>query len=233
MESHRILLVVTSSDRMGNAPESTGFWLEEFAAPYYVFADARCDITVASPKGGKAPIDPRSFDESSHTPSTRRYEADSKAQAAIANTLKLSSITLTDYDAVFFAGGHGTMDDFATDDAVKATVEGFFTAGKPVASVCHGPAALVKAIKKNGEPVIKGKQFTCFTDEEETAVGLHTLVPFLLESRLKEQGGKASTATAFASHVVVDGNLITGQNPASSIGVAESIIHQLRMRNAA
>ncbi len=233
MSNTRILLVVTSSDRMGTAPEPTGLWLEEFAAPYYVFTDARCDVVVASPKGGKAPLDARSSEESSQTASTRRFAADSKAQSAIENTLKLESVSLSEYDAVFFAGGHGTMDDFATDDAVKATVESFYAASKPVAFVCHGPAALVRAVKKNGEPLIKGKQFTCFTDSEETAIELHTVVPFMLESSLIEQGGKSHSAENFAANVVVDGILITGQNPASSIGVAESIIHQLRMRQAA
>ena len=233
MQSSRILMVVTSSDRMGKAPEPTGLWLEEFAAPYYVFSDARCDIAVASPKGGKAPLDPRSNDDASQTASTRRYEADVKAQTQLEHTLKLSSVTLSDYDAVFFAGGHGTMDDFATDDAVKATVEAFHAAGKPLAAVCHGPAAFVRAVKRNGEPLVKGKKFTCFTDDEETKMNLHTVVPFMLESRLKEQGGRSENGEAFAANVVVDGLLITGQNPASSIGVAESIIHQLRMRNAA
>jgi putative intracellular protease/amidase len=233
MESLRLLMVVTSSDRMGSAPEPTGLWLEEFTAPYYVFTDARCDVTVASPKGGKAPVDERSYAESAQTPSTRRYAADSKAQAQLERTLKLASVTLTDYDAVFFAGGHGTMDDFATDDAVKETVETFFVSGRPVAAVCHGPAALVRAVKRNGEPLIKGKQFTCFSDAEETAIGLEKLVPFMLETHLKEQGGKSVIVENFSPHVVVDGTLITGQNPASSIGVAEAMVHRLRQRNAA
>lgn len=233
MNTSRILMVLTSSKTMGNANIPTGLWLEEFAAPYYVFADARMHVSVASPQGGSAPIDAKSQDESAQTPSTRRLHADSKAQALLYNTQKLSTLNPTDFDAIFFAGGHGTMDDFATDDTVKAMVEAFITASKPVAAVCHGPAALVRAQKKNGEPLIKGRTFTCFTDEEETMIGLHTKVPFMLESRLNTLGGKSSNAQAWAAHVVVDGALITGQNPASSIGVAESVIHQLRQRMAA
>lgn len=233
MHTTRILLVVTSSDRMGTAPEPTGVWLEEVAAPYYVFADARCDVTVASPQGGKAPIDPKSHNESAQTASTRRFEADAKAQTKLECTLKLASLAEKNYDAVFFAGGHGTMNDFATDDSVKSMVEAFMSAGKPVASVCHGPAALVRAVTKSGAPLIKGKRFTCFTDSEETAVGLNTQVPFLLESKLKELGGKPQSGEDFAAHIVADGLLITGQNPASSIPAAEAVIHQLRMRAAA
>lgn len=233
METSRILMVVTSSDHMGSAPEPTGLWLEEFAAPYYVFTDMRCDVAVASPKGGHAPIDPRSYEASSQTASTRRYAADAMAQAAIRSTIALRDAALADYDAVFFAGGHGTMDDFPTDDSVKATVEHFYHHSKPVAAVCHGPAALVRAVKLNGEPLIRGKQFTCFTDTEETAIGLQGMVPFMLESALCALGGKSVTAADFTAHTMIDGLLITGQNPASSIGTAEAVIHQLRMRAAA
>ena len=233
MDTPRILLVVTSSDRMGSAPEPTGVWLEEVAAPYYVFTDARCEVTVASPKGGRTPIDPRSHEEATQTASTRRFEADSKAQSMLEHTLTLASVSLKEYDAVFFAGGHGTMDDFATDDAVKATVEAFAGAGKPHAFVCHGPAALVRTVRKDGQPLIAGKRFTCFSDQEETAIGLHTHVPFLLESRLVSLGGKVQNAAPFAAHTVIDGLLITGQNPASSIPAAEALIYQLRMRQAA
>jgi putative intracellular protease/amidase len=233
MQTQRILLVVTSSDRMGTAPEPTGFWLEEVAAPYYAFIDAKCEVTIASPLGGKAPQDPRSQGEDSQTASTRRFAADVKAQKALDHTLKLSSLDTADYDAVFFAGGHGTMEDFAKDPSVKACVENFWKQGRIVASVCHGPACLTQSLNTRGEPIIKGRRFTCFTDNEERAIALDTYVPFLLESRLREQGGIAETAENFKAHVVVDGQLITGQNPPSSIPVAEAIIYQLRMKQAA
>lgn len=230
MHTHRILFVVTSADRMGTAPEPTGSWLEEVAAPYYTFLDARCEVTVASPLGGAAPIDPNSLKEENLTASTRRFEADSKAQKALAHTIKLSSVDVATYDAVFFAGGHGTMADFATDAAVRHTVEHFYQSGKPISAVCHGPACLVQAVKSSGAPLIQGHRFTCFTDMEETTVGLAARVPFMLESRLREQGGAPMTALPFAAQVVVDGNLITGQNPASAIPTAEAVIHQLRQR---
>lgn len=226
MHTPRILMVVTSSDRMGTALEPTGLWLEEVAAPYYAFADAKCDITLASPKGGMAPIDPRSVVESSQTASTRRFEADIKAQHSLTHTIKLGTVTLQDYDAVFFAGGHGTMDDFATDATVRATAEHFFEQGKTLSAVCHGPAVLVQLPSH-----VKGRRLTCFTDHEETLVELDKSVPFLLESRLREQGATFSHAAPFTTHVVVDGNLITGQNPPSSIPVAEAVIHQLRTRD--
>jgi putative intracellular protease/amidase len=232
MHTHRILLVVTSSDRMGTAPEPTGFWLEEVAAPYYTFVDAKYDVTIASPKGGHAPVDPRSVDEASHTAATRRFECDSKAKHALAHTMKLSSVTLQGYDAVFFAGGHGTMDDFATDASVRATAEYFWNAGLPVAAVCHGPAALVQARTETGERLIKGRRFTCFTDAEEQQIGVHQHVPFLLESLLREQGGTPVNELPFQPNVVVDGPLVTGQNPPSSIPAAEALIHQLRQRAA-
>lgn len=228
MHTDRILFVVTSADRMGTAPEPTGSWLEEIAAPYYTFLDARCQVTLASPKGGAAPIDPKSNEEANQTASTRRFEADKKAMAALAATEKLSTINPKEYDAIFFAGGHGTMEDFPTDLSVKSVIEAFYAAGKPVSSVCHGPACLVSAVKPNGEKLVRGHRFTCFTDEEETAIGLEKLVPFLLESRLTEQGGKAETAPPFAANVVADRHMITGQNPASAIPVAEAVIHRLR-----
>lgn len=233
MQTSRVLLVVTSSDRVGSALEPTGVWLEEIAAPYYTFLDARYDVTVASPKGGQAPLDPTSLKEENKTASTRRFEADIKAQRSLSATLKLSSIDPNGYDAVFFAGGHGTMDDFPTDPSVRAVVEMFYRAGKPVASVCHGPACLVNATARNGDPVVKGRRFTCFTDAEEKAIGADSYVPFLLESRLKSQGGTALSAKPFQANVVSDGNLVTGQNPASSIPVAEAVIYQLRQLMAA
>ena len=233
MSANRLLLVVTSSDRVGTAPEPTGYWLEEVAAPYYTFVDAHWDVSVASPQGGEAPQDPKSQEEAYQTAATRRFEADIKAQSALAHTLKLSALNLAEYDAVLFAGGHGTMEDFATDPSVREAVETFWNAGKPVASVCHGPACLVNAHHAEGQPIVAGRNFTCFSNAEEDAVGASQYMPFMLESRLGELGGTAKNAENFAPNVVVDGQLITGQNPASSIPVAEAIIHQLRLKLAA
>ena len=230
MKTDRILFVVTSANKMGNAPEATGSWLEEIAAPYYAFLDAKCDVTLASPKGGAAPIDPTSLKPENLTASTRRFEADGKAQMALKNTLTLSDVSTSEYDAVFFAGGHGTMEDFPTHGAVKSVIEAFYAAGKPVSAVCHGPACFVNATKPNGEAMIKGHRYSCFTDEEETLVGLEKAVPFMLESRLTAQGGSITRAAPFTATVVVDSPLITGQNPASAISVAEAVIHELRAR---
>lgn len=229
MQTPRILLVVTSAHRVSGMPNPTGSWLEEVAAPYYTFVDARCEVTFVSPKGGMAPIDAQSLDEENQTASTRRFTADTKATAALNNTVKLGSLNPAEYDAVFFAGGHGTMEDFPADHSVKAVVEHFYNEGKPVSAVCHGPACFVQAVKKNGEPVMKGHRFTCFTDVEETSVGLDKLVPFMLEARLKQQGGTADVAAPFTAKVVVDYPLTTGQNPASAIPAAEAVIHQLRL----
>lgn len=233
MHTNRILLVVTSADTIGNAHEPTGVWLEEIAAPYYTFRDARCEVTIASPRGGATPLDPTSLKDEHQTASTRRFEVDIKAQHALAHTIKLSAVNLTEYDAVFFAGGHGTMTDFPTDASVQQVVENFYRSGRPVASVCHGPACLVNATNARGEPVVKGHRFTCFSDAEETAIGASSYVPFMLETRLRELGGTPQMAEPFKSHMVADRQLITGQNPASSIAVAECVIYQLRQKIAA
>lgn len=233
MKTSHILLVVTSSNRMGTAPDATGYWLEEVVAPYYTFLDARCNVRIASPKGGQAPCDAKSLEADAQTASTRRFHADSKAQMALRNTHALSELNFHDYDGVFFAGGHGTMEDLPHDVNVIALVEQFFAAGKPVASVCHGPACLVNAKNPKGGPIISGKRFTCFTDAEETHIGVDKFVPFMLESRLKEQGGTSHNKGLFEANVVTDGNLITGQNPASSIATAEAVIYQVRQKLAA
>lgn len=230
MRTDKILLVTTSATRMTGDEKPTGLWLEEAVAPYYTFKDAKCDVTIASPKGGVVPIDPTSLQPENVTASTARYEADAKAQALFANSVKLSDVNLADYDAIYFPGGHGTMEDLPHDASVRNAVEYFYRANKPVASVCHGPACLVAATKKNGEPLVKGHRFTCFTDEEETMVGLADKVPFLLQSTLSELGGTANIASPFSPMVVVSEHLITGQNPASSIPAAEAVIHQLRAR---
>lgn len=233
MKNSNILLVVTSADRMGSAPEPTGYWLEEVVAPYYTFLDARCSVTIASPKGGTPPCDANSLTEEAQTASTRRYHADSKAQMALRNTVALNDVNARDYDGIFFAGGHGTMEDLPHDANVIRLVEQFYKEGKPVASVCHGPACLVNAKNPKGEPIIKGKRFTCFSDAEEIHIGVDKFVPFMLETRLKEQGGTPQNKGLFEANTVVDGNLITGQNPASSIPAAEAVIYQTRQRLAA
>lgn len=229
MQSPRILFVVTSADYMGAKP--TGSWLEEVAAPYYTFLDAKCDVTLASPKGGNAPIDATSLEAENTTAATRRFDADAKAVAALSATARLETLSPADYDAIFFAGGHGTMADFPIDASVRTAVEAFYAAGKPLASVCHGPACLVSAHKPSGAPLVEGHRFTCFSDAEETAVGLAGTVPFMLETRLTEQGGSSDIAPPFKAKIVIDGPLITGQNPASAIPVAEAVIHALRVKN--
>ena len=230
MQPSRILFILTSATEVKGLPKPTGSWLEEVAAPYYTFLDARYEVTLASPNGGAAPVDALSLEPENQTASTRRFAADVKAQQALASTQKLSDIDVSAYDALYFPGGHGTMEDFPADAHVKAAVEQFYATGKPVASVCHAPACLVNATKPNGETLIKGHRFTCFSDAEEALIGLEKMVPFLLESRLTEQGGKASVAEPFTSNMVADAPLFTGQNPASAIPLAEAVIHHLRMQ---
>ncbi len=231
--SKRILLVVTSADYMEGAPEKTGYWLEEAAAPYYVFSDAGYEVDIASPEGGNAPRDPRGMEAENQTEHTRRFALDTEATGKITNTRVLAACGSADYDAVYFAGGHGTMTDFPSDESVKHCVEQFYQSGKPVASVCHGPACLVGARNPQGKPIIDGHRFTCFTDSEEHAIGCEAIVPFLLETKLREQGGRAQTAEDFTAHVVSDGQLITGQNPPSSAGVAQAVLEKLQQSNAA
>ena len=231
MDSKRILIVVTSAERMGSSMQ-TGVWLEEAVAPYYTFVDARHEVTIASPRGGAAPIDATSLQPENLTASTRRFEVDAKAKAALATTVKLSTLDPARFDAIYFPGGHGTMEDLPKDASVKTFVEHFYAHEKPLAAVCHGPAAFVGARKPDGSPLIEGHRFTCFSDQEETQVGLADTVPFLLESVLKEQGGIPHQAKPFVSNVVVEGPFVTGQNPASSIPAAEAVIHYLRSRSA-
>lgn len=225
--SKEVLIVLTSHEDLGTTGEKTGFWLEEFATPYYAFIDKGYEVTLASPAGGRPPVDPKSAQPEWETDATKRLENDATAQAAVENTKRLSEINAKDYDAIFFPGGHGPMWDLAADDITAALVNSFYEAGKPVAAVCHGPAALAKAVDKNGSSVVSGKKVTGFTNTEETAVGLEKAVPFLLEDKLKELGGDYSCANDWQPHVVVDGNLITGQNPASAGAVAEAIIDSL------
>ena len=223
----KVLMVLTSHDRLGNTGKPTGFWLEEFAAPYYVLRDASVDITLASPKGGQPPVDPKSDEPGAQTPAMKRFRGDPEAQRALANTVKLSSVSADDYDAVFFPGGHGPLWDLAEDRDALALIERLYAAGRPVAAVCHGPAVLRRAKGADGAPLVKGKTVTGFSNTEEAAVGLTDVVPFLVEDALKANGGKYSKADDWASHAVVDGNLITGQNPASSEATARALLEAL------
>jgi len=223
----KVLFVVTSNDKLGNTGEKTGFWSEEFAAPYYELLDKGVEITIASPLGGQPPIDPKSADPSSATEDTKRFDADKALQEKLKNTHKLSTINQKDYDAVFYPGGHGPLWDLVEDKNSIALIESFYTHDKPVAFVCHAPAVL-KNVKVKGEYLVKGKKVTGFTNEEEEAVGLTKVVPFLLEDALTQNGAKFSKIANWQPYAVEDGLLITGQNPASSKLVAGKLLEQLK-----
>jgi putative intracellular protease/amidase len=221
-----ILMVLTSHDTLGNTGKKTGFWLEEFCAPYYTFIDAGASVTVASPKGGKPPLDPKSDAPEGQTDFTRRFKNDPKAQTVLASTKKLSDVKAQDYDAIFYPGGHGPLWDLAEDPVSNILIETFYSAGKPVAAVCHGPAVLRHALL-NGEPIVKGKRVTGFTNSEEEAVQLTDIVPFLVEDELKRLGGRFEKTADWQSFAITDGHLITGQNPASSTAAAQELIKLL------
>lgn len=220
----KILVVLTSHDQLGQTGKKTGFWLEEFAAPYYVFKDAGADITVASPKGGQPPLDPKSDDPSAQTDATRRFKDDKAAQAVLAGTHKLQDVSAGDLDAVFYPGGHGPLWDLAEDPSSIALIEATLAAGKPVAAVCHAPGVLRHVKSPDGKPLVQGKSVTGFSNAEEEAVGLTQVVPFLVEDMLKKNGGDYSKGDDWQPHVVTDGLLITGQNPASSESVAHALL---------
>ncbi|MBD1864981.1 MULTISPECIES: type 1 glutamine amidotransferase domain-containing protein [Trichocoleus] len=224
----KILIVLTSHDQLGNTGKKTGFWLEEFTSPYYVFKDAGADITLASPQGGQPPLDPKSDDPAAQSETTRRFKQDPEAQAALANTLPLSSIAAEDYDAVFYPGGHGPLWDLAEDRDSIALIEAMYAAGKPTAAVCHGPGVFRHAKAPDGSLLVQGKSVTGFANTEEAAVELTDIVPFLVEDELKKNGGQYSKAADWQSYTIQDGNLITGQNPASSEAGAQAVLHQLR-----
>jgi putative intracellular protease/amidase len=224
----KILVVLTSHGQLGNTGKETGFWLEEFAAPYYLLKDAGAAVTLASPDGGQPPIDPKSDLPENRTAATRRFRADPAAQAELSNTKKLDSISAADFDAVFYPGGHGPMWDMPNNAISIALIEDFVKAGKPVAAVCHAPAALINVRGKDGDYLIKGKHVTGFTDTEEEAVGLTSVVPFLLEDGLRERGAVFSKGPDWSSHIEVDGKLITGQNPASSEAGAKALLKLLQ-----
>ncbi|MES2634464.1 MAG: type 1 glutamine amidotransferase domain-containing protein [Pseudomonadota bacterium] len=223
----KILMVLTSHDKLGDTGKKTGFWLEEFAAPYYVFKDAGAEITLASPKGGQPPLDPKSDAPDAQTDATRRFKSDTAAQAALASTLKLRDVSGDDFDAVFYPGGHGPLWDLAEDADSIALIESMAAAGKVVSAVCHAPGALRRVRAKDGSPLVKGKQVTGFTNSEEDASQLTKIVPFLVEDMLVENGGQYSKAADWQPHVVTDGKLITGQNPASSEPAARAVLAQL------
>ena len=219
----KILMVLTSHDTLGNTGEKTGFWLEEFASPYYVFTDAGAEVTVASPKGGQPPIDPKSDDPNNQTPAQDRFKADKKAQEVLANTRRLDTVSADDYDTVFYPGGHGPMWDLAEDPVSVKLIQAFYDNGKPVAAVCHAPAVL-RHVEYRGEPIVKGKRVTGFTNTEEEAVQLTKVVPFLVEDELKRLGGRFEKVDDWQSLAIVDGRLITGQNPASSEATAKALL---------
>lgn len=224
----KVLIVLTSHDQLGNTGKKTGFWLEEFAAPYYVLKDAGAAVTLASPKGGQPPLDPKSDLPENQTQLTQRFRTDTAAQAELAHTKKLADMSADDFDGVFYPGGHGPMWDMPENAASIALIEAFVKADKPVAAVCHAPVALVNVRGKDGEYLVKGKHVAGFTNAEEEAVNLTAVVPFLLEDRLKERGGIYSKAADWVPYVQVDGKLVTGQNPASSGPGAEELLKLLR-----
>ena len=225
--AHKILMVLTSHSALGDTGRKTGFWLEEFAAPYYVFQDAGAHITLASPQGGQPPLDPKSDEPDAQTDATRRFKKDDAAQKALATTHTLSEVSAADFDAVFYPGGHGPLWDLAESKASIALIEQLLAAGKPVAAVCHAPGVLRHPKNAEGEPVVRGKQVTGFTNTEEKASGLTDVVPFLVEDMLKKNGGQYSKAGDWQPHVLVDGLLITGQNPASSAPAAQALLKKL------
>ena len=219
----KILFVLTSHDKLGDTGKKTGFWIEEFAGPYYTLLDKGVEITLATPKGGKAPIDPSSDTEDASTEDTKRFKSDENAQNLINNTHKLAEMNPLDFDAVFYPGGHGPLWDLANDAESITLIETFYSQEKPVSFVCHAPAALKSVKTQNGEPLVKGKKVTGFTNSEEEAVNLVDVVPFLVEDMLQENGGIYSKKEDWAAYAIQDGLLITGQNPASSKLVAEKL----------
>ena len=222
-----ILFVLTSHDQLGDTGKKTGFWVEEFANPYYTLLDKGATITIATPKGGAAPIDPSSDSPDAATSDTDRFNKDAEAKERIANTKVLDTINTDDFDAVFYPGGHGPLWDLANDKTSIALIEKFNSQQKPIAFVCHAPAALKDVKDANGNPLVKGKKVTGFTNTEEAAVQLTDIVPFLVEDMLNENGGIYSKKEDWAAYAIKDGNLITGQNPASSELVARKLIEGL------
>jgi putative intracellular protease/amidase len=223
----KLLMILTSHDQLGNTGAKTGFWLDEFAAPYYVFKDAGIVPVLASPKGGQPPLDPKSDDPAFHTPATARFKTDEETAKRLANTVPLSSVKAADFDAVFFPGGHGPLWDLAEDRTSISLVESMIAANKPVAAVCHGPAALVKAKGPDGLPLFAGRKVTGFSNSEEAAVGLTAIVPLLIEDTVNKLGGTYVKGPDWGPFVSVDGLLITGQNPGSSEATAKALLDKV------
>jgi putative intracellular protease/amidase len=223
----KILMVLTSHDQLGDTGKKTGFWLEEFAAPYYVFKDAGAEITLASPKGGQPPLDPSSDAEDAQTEATKRFKADEAAQKALANTVKLSEVKADEFDAIFYPGGHGPLWDLAEDEDSKSLIEAFAARDRPIGAVCHAPAVFKHPKGPDGKPLVAGRKVTGFSNSEEAAVGLTEVVPFLVEDMLSANGGTYQKGDDWASFVVTDGKLVTGQNPASSEDAARKLLSLL------
>ena len=224
----KVLVVLPSHDQLGNTGQKTGFWLEEFTDPYYKFIDSGYEVTISSPRGGKPPVDPKSTQKENQSESTQRFEKDKSAQAKLENTLVLSQVSASDYDTLFLPGGHGPMWDLSSDENMKKIVEDFYSDKKIVSAVCHGPAGLLQATDRNGNSILKDKKITGFTNNEESAVGLTKTVPFSLENRMRELGGKFEKGQDFEPFIVSDGQLITGQNPKSALPAAEKVVEILR-----
>ncbi|MFN4129260.1 MAG: type 1 glutamine amidotransferase domain-containing protein [Paracoccaceae bacterium] len=223
----KILMVLTSHDKLGDTGKKTGFWLEEFAAPYYVFKNAKAEVTLASPKGGKPPLDPTSDADDAQTDATKRFKGDKAAQDDLAHTVVLSTISAESFDAVFYPGGHGPLWDLAEDaDSIKL-IETFASTDRPIAAVCHAPAVFKHPKGADGKPLVSGKTVTGFTNTEEEGAGLTDVVPFLVEDMLKANGGTYHKGADWASFVVIDGKLVTGQNPASSEEAARKLLSLL------
>jgi putative intracellular protease/amidase len=220
----KILMVLTSHEQLGNTGRKTGFWLEEFVAPYYVFKDAGADITLASPAGGQPPVDPKSKEPQNQTPATTRFKQDTAVHAALGHTMQLSSVEALDYDAIFYPGGHGPLWDLAEDPRSIGLIETTYAAGRPVVTVCHAPGVLRHTRAPDGAPLVRGKSITGFSNSEEEAVGLTGVVPFLVEDSLIENGGDYSKTRNWQPYVVAHKRLITGQNPASSEPAARALL---------
>ncbi len=228
----KILMVLTSHDQLGDTGKKTGFWLEEFAAPYYVFHDAGAEITLGSPKGGKPPLDPKSDEAEAQTPATERFKKDADTQAVLASTHKLADIDVDSFDAVFYPGGHGPLWDLTEDTHSIQIIETAIASGKPVAAVCHAPGVLKNVQGTDGKPLVNGKKVAGFTNSEEDAVGLTDIVPFLVEDMLKANGGIYAKGADWSEFVLEDGLLITGQNPASSEKAAQMLLQKLALKPA-
>ncbi|WP_324718957.1 type 1 glutamine amidotransferase domain-containing protein [Salinimicrobium sp. HB62] len=223
----KILMVLTSHDKLGDTGKKTGFWVEEFAAPYYVLSDAGAEITLASPKGGQPPIDPSSTTEDAQTEATKRFDKDEELKKKLANTIKLEETDASDYDGVFYPGGHGPLWDLANDLKSISLIEKFNSQMKPMAFVCHAPGVLAN-VEDHKEPLVRGKNVTGFANSEEDAVGLTNVVPFLVEDKMNQLGANYSKGEDWSSYVLVDGKLITGQNPASSEKAARELLRLLQ-----